>query len=91
VAVLFGSQGIKARSMDIEKSIVTACADDLRGTQREVYSWLEAKDLPQDLNEALEAAIGEYIERCSECDTWCEPSELVDEENEPCPCEGCRT
>jgi len=29
-------------------------------------------------------------ERCSECETWCETSELVDEESEPCPCENCR-
>ena len=76
--------------MNIEKSVVASCVDDLTGTQREVYSWIELKDLPQDIHEELEAAIGEHIERCSHCDTWCEPSELVDEDNEPCPCEECR-
>lgn len=81
---------IKQKDMDPLTSLVRECADDLLGTQREIYSWLEAKGLPQDMNEEIEATMGEYIELCSECDTWCEPSELVDEDNEPCSCERCR-
>ena len=42
-------------------------------------------------NEELEELMVDAgYERCSECEWWCETSELVDDESEPCPCDSCR-
>jgi hypothetical protein len=42
------------------------------------------------LEDLEELMLDARYERCSECDWWCEISELVDDDSEPCPCESCR-
>lgn len=75
----------------IGKAIVGACANDLLGTQKEVYDWLDSKGLASlGIEEDLEHSLSDHIERCPECDTWCEPGELVDDEGESSCCEQCR-
>ena len=76
-------------SESIGKSVVSQCADDLIGTQKSIYEWTEAHNLKIDDSE-LEFVLADYIERCSECDTWCEPGELVDEDGETAPCDSCK-
>ncbi len=79
-----------SKAEEYVRAIIAKCADDLLGTQQEIHQWLDSKGMPEDMHDDVEAGLADHIERCPDCDTWCEPGELVNDDNEPCSCEQCR-
>ena len=76
----------------IPDEIIRLVADDLQGTADSVEQSLERLKLDDkyDPND-VEAELDMYIERCGECDWWCEVGELADESGETVPCDSCRS
>lgn len=68
-------------------------ADRLEGTPDSIETGIEAIGLDSDAIDIciIEEKIGDLnLERCCDCDWWCEAGELVDEDGEVVPCESCR-
>ncbi len=68
--------------------------DRLIGTPDEILATLEHMGLDADFYDVadVESLIAdENLERCSDCDWWCEAGELVDEDGDECACPSCRT
>jgi hypothetical protein len=62
----------------------------LLGTQHEEYDALIALGFDElDDGDVVEAMGYENIDRCEECDTWVETSELVDDDGDVTSCTGC--
>lgn len=70
------------------EDIVKEAECELLGTCTELSAWIDNKGYDVDISN-LESDLD--IERCPECDWWCETGELVDEDCNPCECESCRT
>lgn len=69
--------------------IVKELADDLLSSSEEIWQAIERKGCNIDADEA-EALLGEFIERCPECDVWVESGELIDENLDHVPCDSCK-
>lgn len=76
----------------IPDEIIRLVADDLQGTSDSVEQSLERLKLNDKYDpEEIEAELDTYIERCSECDWWCEVGELASESGDTQPCDNCRS
>ncbi len=71
--------------------IIERVADDLKGTSDSVEQSLIRLDLEEYDQEEIESELDMHIEKCKECEWWCEVGELADEEGETVPCESCRS
>lgn len=70
------------------KTIAQRVVADLEGTCRESYETAERLGISED--KVLSIMTDEGYERCPVCNRWCETGELVDEDGNIVPCEGCR-
>ena len=65
-------------------------ADLLIGTPDSVEYALEELGLDVSADDAEDALADVNIERCPDCDWWCESGELIDEEGNLVGCQACR-
>lgn len=75
----------------IPDEIIEQVANDLQGTSDSIEQSLERLKLDDKYNaEDVEAELDQFIERCGECDWWCEVGELADENGDTQSCDNCR-
>jgi hypothetical protein len=71
--------------MYLADRLVYTCLD-VEGVLERIGLDPSCYDISEVENDLLDAS----IKRCEQCDWWCEIGELVDEDNNPGPCEDCR-
>jgi len=66
-------------------------ADIFLGTCRTIGSVIDQYELDKTVEEVEDLLLDYSIERCPECEWWVESIELMDENDEPTPCDGCKS
>ena len=65
-------------------------ADTLNGTCNSIESVLERLALELDVSDVEDRLLDVNLERCPDCEWWCESWELVDDEGHVVGCDSCR-
>lgn len=61
----------------LPQSILEAVVYALKGSSESLERYIERTGVVADSGELEEQLLGENIERCPACETWCECSELI--------------